>query len=49
MNLHAEEVSDRIPEAKYKNKFFKFKIEKLLTKLRNDEGGPVEFNDFGFI
>jgi hypothetical protein len=45
MNLHAEEVSDRIPEAKYKNKFFKFKIEKLLTKLRNDEGGPVEFND----
>ena len=45
MSLLAQRVEEQIPEAKYAQKFFKFKIEKLLLKLKDEDGNPVKFNE----
>jgi phage terminase large subunit-like protein len=39
------DIVEQVQEKKYANKFFKLKIEKLLTKIKNEEGKPVSFNE----
>jgi hypothetical protein len=41
----SEDIVEQIQEKKYANKFFKLKIEKLLSKIRNEEGKFVTFNE----
>jgi phage terminase large subunit len=39
------DIVEQAKEPKYANKFFKLKIEKLLSRILNEEGKPVVFNE----
>jgi len=39
-----EDIAEKVKEPKYANKFFKLKIEKLLSIIKNEEGKAVVFN-----